>query len=212
MRLFPMTAAHYPSLRAFPAEVTRREDPPPPRHDPQRAKDFPMKSIKTLLFAGLALSAAFGIHAEEPGKTAASAAAIEGTWALDFADVQHPDGTRTHDFGEAPKGLMQVDRQGHYSIFIFDSGRPKFAAKEKGQGTPEEIRAALMGSSSHYGTVEMDPAKGTLTFHIEGSTYPNWEGTTQVRSYMLSGDKLSYKVPPRPNGDIPLTGWKRMPR
>lgn len=138
--------------------------------------------------------------------------AVEGIWALDFAEVQHPDGTRTHDYGNAPKGVMQVDHQGRYAIFIFDGTRPKFVANNKGQGTPDEIRAAMMGTSSHYGTVEVDPAKGTLTFHIEGSTFPNWEGTAQVRSYLLSGDRLSYKVPPRPNGDVPLTGWKRLPR
>lgn len=171
-----------------------------------------MKSANTLLLAVLACSAIGTARAKEPATMSASIAPIEGTWALDFADVQHPDGTRTHDYGASPKGVLQIDHQGHYSIFIFDSTRPKFAANNKSQGTPEEIRAAMMGTSSHYGTVEMDAAKGTLTFHIDGSTYPNWEGTTQVRSYMLNGDKLSYKVPPRPNGDIPLTGWKRMPR
>lgn len=171
-----------------------------------------MKSPTMLAFTILALFAAGTAGAGESGKAGAPVAAIEGTWALDFADVQHPDGTRTHDYGDAPKGVMQIDRQGHYTVFIFNGARPKFAANEKSRGTPEEIRAALMGTSSHYGTVEMDPAKSTLTFHIEGSTYPNWEGTTQVRTYVLSGDKLSYKVPPRPNGDIPLTGWKRVPR
>ncbi|MEV8518931.1 lipocalin-like domain-containing protein [Dyella marensis] len=165
-----------------------------------------MKPSKNVLLASLLLLAHGAIHAKE------SIAAIEGSWTLDFADVQHADGTRAHDYGDAPKGLLQIDHQGHYSLFIFDRARPKFAGGDKGTATPEEIRAALMGTSSHYGTVEMDAAKGTLTFHIEGSTFPNWEGSTQVRAYVLSGDKLSYKVPPRPNGDIPLTGWKRMPR
>lgn len=171
-----------------------------------------MKPIKTLLLAITALSVTCAANAKEPDKPHAPITAIEGTWALDFADVQHPDGTRGHDYGEAPKGVMQVDHQGHYAIFIFDGTRPKFVANNKSQATPDEIRAAMMGTSSHYGTVEVDPAKRTLAFHIQGSTFPNWEGTTQVRSYMLSGDNLSYTVPPRPNGDVPLTGWKRLPR
>lgn len=170
-----------------------------------------MKPLLTVTLACLALSVSSISVASAKGSGAMHApTAIEGTWALDFADVQHPDGTRTHDYGAMPKGVLQVDHQGHYSIFIFDRSRPKFAANNKHQGTPDEIRAAMMGTSAHYGTVKMDTTKGTLTFHIEGSTYPNWEGTTQVRHYMLSGDKLSYKVPPRPNGDIPLTGWKRI--
>jgi hypothetical protein len=170
-----------------------------------------MKSSKTLLFALLALLPIPAVTASEPGKVN-TAAAIEGTWTLAFADVQHPDGTRTHDYGDAPKGMLQVDHAGHYSLFIFNSSRPRFAANDKNAGTPDEFRSATLGTSSHFGTVEADPVKRTLTFHIEGATYPNWEGTTQVRGYEMSGDTLSYKVPPRPNGDIPLTGWKRISR
>jgi len=168
-----------------------------------------MKSAKTLLFALLTLLQINAVTASEPDKMN-TVAAIEGTWTLAFADVKHPDGTRAHDYGDAPKGMLQIDHAGHYSLFIFDSSRPRFAAKDKSAGTPGEFRAAALGTSSHFGTVDIDPMKSTLTFHIEGATFPNWEGTTQVRSYELSGDMLSYKVPPRPNGDIPLTGWKRI--
>lgn len=169
-----------------------------------------MKSAKTFLFALLTtLLPTYAAAASGPDKMI-TVAAIEGTWTLDFADVKHPDGTRTHDFGDAPTGMLQIDHAGHYSLFIFNSSRPRFAANDRNAGTPSELRAAFLGTSSHFGTVAIDPLKGTLTFHIEGATYPNWEGTTQVRSYELSGDMLSYKVPPRPNGDIPLTGWKRL--
>lgn len=168
-----------------------------------------MKSAKTFLFALLTLVPIHAVTASEPGKMNA-VAAIEGTWTLAYADVKHPDGTRTHDYGDAPKGMLQIDHAGHYSLLIFDSSRPRFAANDKKAGTPSEFRAAALGTSSHFGTVDVDPMKGTLTFHIEGATYPNWEGTTQVRRYVLSGDMLSYKVPPRPNGEIPLTGWKRL--
>ncbi|HEX7916280.1 lipocalin-like domain-containing protein [Rudaea sp.] len=135
---------------------------------------------------------------------------LEGTWTLVYADVLHADGTRGHDYGDAPKGLLQIDRSGHYSLLIFDTTRPKFAAGDKSKGTAEEFRAAALGTSSHFGTVNIDVAAGTLAFHIEGATYPNWENTTQVRKYELSGDLLSYKVPPRANGDVPVSGWKRL--
>lgn len=168
-----------------------------------------MKSAKTFLFALLTLLPIHAVTASEPDKMN-TVAAIEGTWTLAFADVKHPDGTRTHDYGDAPKGVLQIDHAGHYSLFVLDRSRPRFAANDKHAGTPSEFRAATLGASAHFGTVDIDPMKGTLTFHIEGATYPNWEGATQVRSYELSGDMLSYKVPPRANGDIPLTGWKRL--
>jgi hypothetical protein len=139
-----------------------------------------------------------------------SISSIEGTWMLSFADVLHPDGTRGSDYSIKPKGMMHIDSAGRYAIFIFDGSRPLFGSADKKTGTEAEIRSAFMGTSSHYGTVTVDPAAHTLDFHIEGSTYPNWEGTTQQRHFEIDGDTLSYRVPARPNGDVPLTGWKRV--
>jgi hypothetical protein len=135
---------------------------------------------------------------------------LEGTWTLAYADVLHADGKRDHDYGDTPKGLLQIDRTGHYSLLIFNSARPKFAAGDKNQGTADEFRAASLGTSSHFGMVSVDAVAHTLTLHIDGATYPNWEGTSQVRKYELDGDLLTYKVPPRANGDVPITGWKRL--
>jgi len=135
---------------------------------------------------------------------------LEGTWTLAYADVLHADGKRDHDYGDAPRGLLQIDRTGHYSMLIFNTARPKFAAGEKSLGTADEFRAAALGTSSHFGTISVDAVAHTLTLHIEGATYPNWEGTTQVRKYELDGDLLSYKVAPRTNGDVPVSGWKRL--
>jgi hypothetical protein len=175
-------------------------------------QELPMKLAKLFSLGALALFATHLAVAAGPRPAASGPGSLEGTWVLAFADVAHPDGTRGHDYGDAPKGILQVDHDGRYAMFIFDSGRPRFAANDKAKGTPEEFRAAVMGSSSHFGTVSMDPAARTLTFHVEGSTYPNWEGLTQVRHYSFDGDVLSYEVAARPNGDVPLTGWRRLKR
>ena len=31
----------------------------------------------------------------------------------------------------------------------------------------------------------------------------------QTRAFELHGDTLSYRVPPRPNGDVPISVWRR---
>jgi hypothetical protein len=67
-----------------------------------------------------------------------------------------------------------------------------------------------MGSSTHFGTVSVDPARNELVFRIEGASFPNWEGQQQHRRYELKGDVLSYRVPPRPNGDVPISVWRRV--
>lgn len=142
--------------------------------------------------------------------TVASVSLLAGTWTLVAADVLHPDGTRGRDYGAAPLGRLLVDAQGRYSLQIFKSERPRFAAIDKAQGTGAEFAAAVLGASTHYGVVSVDQEHHQLTFAIEGSSFPNWEGTQQKRQFALHGDELSYQVPPRPNGEIPLSVWRRL--
>ncbi|GAB2918928.1 hypothetical protein GCM10027093_66970 [Paraburkholderia jirisanensis] len=139
-----------------------------------------------------------------------AAPSLAGTWTLVAADVQHPDGSRARDYGAAPKGLLLIDAQGHYSLQIFKAERAPFASADKSAATPDEYKAAVMGSSTHFGTVSVDPVDGTLTFHIQNASFPNWEGQQQKRNYELKGDELSYRVTPRPNGDVPISIWRRL--
>ncbi|AKM33005.2 lipocalin-like domain protein [Pandoraea faecigallinarum] len=142
--------------------------------------------------------------------TGEGARVLAGTWTLVAADVQHPDGSRARDYGADPKGMLVIDAAGHYSLQIFKSERPGFASGDKAVATPDEYKAAVMGSSTHFGTLSVDPVAGTLTFHIQNASFPNWQGLAQKRSYELTGDVLSYRVTPRPNGDVPISIWRRI--
>ena len=153
--------------------------------------------IAGLLLAGAALSA----HA--------SVAELAGSWTLAAADVQRPDGRVEPDYGAAPKGRLSIDAQGRYALQIFKAERPRFASADKSAGTGAEFQAAVLGSSTHFGTITMEG--GQLVFHIEGASFPNWEGTVQRRSFELHGDELRYRVPARPDGGIPISVWRRMP-
>lgn len=113
-------------------------------------------------------------------------------------------------YGAAPLGRQLVDAHGRYSLQIFKSERPRFVSADKGQGTGSEFAAAVLGASTHYGTVSVDAGRHLLTFRIEGASFPNWGGMQQQRQFVLTGDELSYQVPPRPNGDIPLSVWRRL--
>jgi len=135
---------------------------------------------------------------------------LAGSWTLVAADVLHPDGSRGRDYGAAPLGRLLIDMHGHYSLQIFKAERARFAASDKAKGTAAEFESAILGSSSHFGSVSIDNDAHVLTFRIEGSSFPNWEGTQQQRRFELKGDELSYQVPPRPNGDIPLSVWRRL--
>ena len=135
---------------------------------------------------------------------------LQGTWTLVAADKILPGGERTRDYGEHPKGRLVIDGQGRYSLQIFKSERQRFASESKADGSADAFKSAVMGSSTHYGTVTIDEKAGQLVFSIQGSSFPNWEGTTQKRRYTLEGDALRYEVPPRPDGSIPVSEWRRM--
>jgi hypothetical protein len=95
---------------------------------------------------------AVGLFCLMSASLAASVARAEvslaGTWTLVAADVLHPDGTRGRDYGAAPKGLLLIDAQGHYSLQIFKAERLRFASGDKQTGTPAEYQAAVLGSST----------------------------------------------------------------
>ena len=146
--------------------------------------------------------------------TAATAAqpSLAGTWTLTAADRLKPDGSRARDYGEHPKGRLIIDAQGRYSLQIFNGDRLRVASGDKATATPEELASAVVGSSTHYGTVAVDQAAHVLVFRIEGASFANWEGTEQRRKYALTADSLSYQVPtPRPDGSIPISEWRREP-
>lgn len=156
-----------------------------------------------LLACVLCGSAAFAASAR-------TVSSLAGTWTLVAADVQHPDGSRESDYGAHPKGLLLIDKRGNYSLQIFKADRPRFHAGDKAKGTAAEYKAAVMGSSTHYGRLVVEPDRGVLVFHIIGASFPNWEGQEQRRQYELKGGVLSYRVKARANGDVPISVWRRV--
>lgn len=163
-----------------------------------------MKPLTGALVAMLAALAARGAHVPTP------AFPLQGTWMLVAADKVLPDGETTRDYGENPKGRLVIDAKGRYSLQIFKSGRLHFASDNKADGSIDELKSAVMGSSTHYGTMTIDDRAEVLVFSIVGSSFPNWESTIQRRQYTLDGAELRYKVPPRADGSIPVSVWRRL--
>ena len=163
---------------------------------------------RILLSTGLlALLAACGQRAAAADP---AAPALVGTWTLVAADVIHRDGRRGHDYGDTPKGLLMFDTQGHYSLQIYDSLRPHYASGDRARGTATEYQANALGISTHFGTFQVDAAAGVLTLNVENASFPNQDGQQQKRIYKLDGDELSYRVQARPNGDVPVSVWRRL--
>lgn len=66
----------------------------------------------------------------------------------------------------------------------------------------------MNGAIAHFGSYAADDK--TITFAIATSTYPNWDGTEQKRSFVLTGDTLTYAVGDASvGGGIATLVWKR---
>jgi hypothetical protein len=167
------------------------------------------RSLLIGLCFGLALPAVAWAGPADP----APEALLAGTWTLVSVDNLLPDGRRVPLYGSEPRGRLMFDAAGRYAVQILRSDRPRFAAGDQRHGTAEENRAAVAGYNAHFGRFSVDPARGTLTFRIEHASFPNWEGTEQVRSYRLTGDDLIYRVPTPTTGGPGAIGevhWRRI--
>ena len=71
---------------------------------------------------------------------------------------------------------------------------PKFATDNRLAGTAEENKAVVTGSIAHFGSYAVNEADKSITFRIQTSTHPNWDGSEQKRAYTLAGDELRYTV------------------
>jgi Lipocalin-like domain len=148
----------------------------------------------------------------QPAAPQAMKDALVGSWRLLISDVVNPDTTQTPQFGPNPMGLLMFDANGHYSSMVMrSSNRPKFAANDRTKGTDAENKAVVNGMIVHFGTWTVDEPTKTLTFHIEGSSYPNWDGSTQKRTItsLNPGDELTYTVTTPAAGTLPvMLAWK----
>ena len=133
---------------------------------------------------------------------------LAGTWTIVSA-VTEQGGNKTDTFGPNPKGILIVDTNGRYVLTIVRAGLPKVASNNRTTATPEENKAIVQGSNTHFGTLSVSAADKTITFKIETSTFPNWDGIEQKRSFTLTGDELTYTVPAASGGGTATVVWKR---
>lgn len=160
-----------------------------------------LRALASIATAGFALFLA--------ATPALAADDITGTWTL-VSSVTEKDGKRTDQFGTGPKGMLVLDRGGRFSLTIIGPNLPKFASGNRAAGTPEETQAVVSSSIAMLGTYAYDAAAKTLVFHVESSTFPNWNGTDQKRLVsVLSEGELRYVTPTASSGGVGTVTWSR---
>jgi len=146
-------------------------------------------------------------------KFTVQSAKLVGTWKLVSLESRSSSGKVTYPYGRDPFGMLMFDSGGNMSVLLMRRDRPKFTSSDMMKGTAEEVKTAFEGFAAYCGKYEVDEKKGTFTSHVEGSWFPNWVGTDQLRLFKRSGDQLQATTPLIQVGGEQLTLrfiWKRV--
>ena len=133
---------------------------------------------------------------------------LVGTWMLLSWEQKKADGSKVERYGTSPTGMAIFDAGGRYIITVMQSDRSKYASNALWQGTPEENKETADGTITYFGTYSLREAESSIAIHVEGSSFPNWNGTDQKRFVTIAGDQLTLTVRP-PGGDVVDVVWKR---
>jgi hypothetical protein len=136
--------------------------------------------MKTLfLLLGLVMSAV--------SSSAADRAPLIGVWKLLSYQTEFQDGSpKRAMFGEHPKGYIIFTSEGRMMTVIEAEGR-------KGPSTDPDRAVLLSTLIAYSGTYRLED--GHWIASIDVSWNPAWDGTDQVRSFELVGDRLTVRSP-----------------
>lgn len=132
-----------------------------------------------------------------------------GAWDLVSIDSVRADGSRLTAFGDNPDGIAFFDGTGHYIITVMRSDRAKYAVNDRTHGNADENKATAQGVFTYFGTYTVSEPEHTISIHVVGSSFPNWNGTDQKRTFGISGDDLKLTNPVASTGGTTEVVWKR---
>lgn len=155
----------------------------------------------TYLAASMLLPAMLASHGAAGGE-ADIADRLSGTWTL----VSNSD--RPGD--PAMRGIKVVHADGRFALIMT---RPDSELAVVAAARIEDESAVLPAGGiveAVHGTFTLDPAASAITFHVEASSFPNWEGVERRREFRLAGDRWAYSIPlPDWSGTRELV-WQRL--
>jgi hypothetical protein len=158
-----------------------------------------VNSVNKRSVMSIVIVTALGLVLTKSHLAAQSAKKLVGTWTLASADT----------FGPSPVGSLMFDGDGHFSAIFMRANLPRYASNSRLEGTEYEYKTTVNGAVAVFGAYSLT---GTdLNLHIEGSTFPNWDGTDQTRrNVSISATELKYTQPTPSAGGPPLVViWKR---
>jgi hypothetical protein len=134
---------------------------------------------------------------------------VVGSWSLVSLTATR-SGSEVEVPGPHPHGQLIFGGDGRYVLVGLRADLPKFASDNRLTGTAEENQRIVQGNFAHFGTYTVDRAGQVIVFHIQNSTFPNWDGDVQRRPFTLDGDRLTYITPGSFGYGASKVVWQRM--
>ncbi|RYY24072.1 MAG: hypothetical protein EOP41_06085, partial [Sphingobacteriaceae bacterium] len=136
---------------------------------------------------------------------------IAGVWKLLSAYLN--TGTeRIPILGANPSGLLILTPGMNFSVTVNNPDTKHFKSGDRMNGTPQENQLATQNSLALYGTYRTDELGEFLDQHIQGLSFPNWNGLSRGREVLrltAEGNRITENI------DIPGAGlveiiWNRV--
>lgn len=119
-----------------------------------------------------------------------------GTWMLVLWEQKRGEGTKVERYGANPTGIAFLDAGRRYIVTVMRSDRARheqcpLAGYRRGK------QSNGRWDDSYFGTYSVSEADSSIAIHIDGSSFPNWNGDDQKRFVAIVRDQLTLTVHPR---------------
>jgi Lipocalin-like domain len=131
---------------------------------------------------------------------------IAGAYSLVSTYDQLADGKKNDPWGQGVEGSVIYTPSGIFSLQIMAANRHSSSA----QGPLEPVGPIV----TYYGTYTVDDASKTITYHIQRSSFPSWNGIDRkVTIESVTGSDLDVSVlvkgDPKFGDHVAHAKWKR---
>ncbi|WP_341486583.1 lipocalin-like domain-containing protein [Pararhizobium sp. A13] len=125
---------------------------------------------------------------------------VQGSWRLLAWRRKTSEGGVVYPLGEKASGLLVYTSNGRMIVQMTAADRSPVETSDPLGGSAEERAAAYSTFLAYFGSYKV--TDGEIIHSIEGSSFPNWSRTEQVRPYELNGDELVLRTPPTETGGV----------
>lgn len=113
-----------------------------------------------------------------------------GVWRLVALREIGADGKIVYPLGEDARGQLMYSVEGRMSAQLARAEAQKFANDDSREATGEERARAWLDYFGYFGSFSIEEKRNAVIHHVEGSSFPNLNGSRQIRLFRFEGERL----------------------